>query len=210
MPALGRIPQLDTRNLSFPAIDSVTATKPLRSYTWATPVHLDQGQTPSCVGHGWTHDYNARPKSTKVVTEAEALALYAAAQALDGMPMPHDGSSVLAGAKAAQAQGWIKSYTWAFNVNDVALAIGYKGPVVMGTDWLQLMFTPDAAGQIHATGPVEGGHCYLLTGVDVKKKLFRIHQSWGTIWGINGDAFISFDDLALLLTEQGEACVPVK
>lgn len=34
--------------------------------------------------------------------------------------------------------------------------------------------------------------------------------SWGADWGRNGEAYIGFDDLARLLADGGEACVPMK
>lgn len=40
--------------------------------------------------------------------------------------------------------------------------------------------------------------------------IIRLHNSWGKGWGVNGDAFIYASDLAKLLNEDGEACVPVK
>lgn len=55
-----------------------------------------------------------------------------------------------------------------------------------------------------------GGHAILCNGVNVKSGLYRLHNSWGESWGVNGEAFISRADMATLLKRQGEACIPVK
>lgn len=209
MPAFGRVPSIDPRNANFP-YQRLVSPQSLRSYTWTCPIHLDQGQLGSCVGHGWTHARDARPKS-HVVTEQDALAIYYRAQQLDEYPGEnYEGTSVLGGAKAMQEKGWISSYTWAKSLTDVLHAIGYAGPVVIGVNWLAGMMDTDGNGQIHATGAVEGGHCVALVGVSIPKKLVRVHNSWSTSWGYGGDAFLSFDDLERLLGDQGDACIPVK
>jgi hypothetical protein len=81
--------------------------------------------------------------------------------------------------------------------------------VILGVDWFNNMVDPDENGIIRASGYVLGGHAILANGVNVKKKLVRLHNSWGPDWGLNGDCFISFDDLAKLLRRNGEACVPL-
>jgi len=43
--------------------------------------------------------------------------------------------------------------------------------------------------------------------VNLKQSIFRIKNSWGRAWSNNGFAFISFDDMARLLSEDGEACI---
>jgi C1A family cysteine protease len=54
---------------------------------------------------------------------------------------------------------------------------------------------------------VLGGHAYVINGIDIDKKLFRIKNSWGQRWGKNGFAFISFTDMEKLIRENGEICI---
>lgn len=181
-----------------------------RSYTWSCAVHLDQGQLGSCVGHGFTHLEIARPKPHKGLTEDDAKALYYRAQQLDEYPgEQYEGTSVNAGGLASREKGWLKEFRWATSVDDIVSAVGYHGPVVMGTNWYTGMMDTDAKGFVHPTGANEGGHCWLVKGVSVKGKYFRAHQSWGTSWGLDGDFLISWDDLGILLADQGEAVVSV-
>ncbi len=72
------------------------------------------------------------------------------------------------------------------------------------------MFTPDSSNIIHVGGNLAGGHAILVNGVNIKNKLFRLHNSWGNHWGNNGEARISFADMDRLLHERGEACIPMR
>lgn len=119
------------------------------------------------------------------------------------------GTDVLSCAKQVKALGFMPEYRWAFGIDDLVLALGYNGPAVLGVPWYTGMFAPDAAGVLHISGRVEGGHAILANGVNVTKRLIRLHNSWGDGWGIGGEALISFDDLDRLLHEQGEACIPI-
>ena len=81
------------------------------------------------------------------------------------------------------------------------------GPVVVGTYWYLRMFYPDRSGLIRIGGPIVGGHAYVINGIDTNKKLFRIKNSWGRRWGINGSAYISFNDMSRLIMMNGEICL---
>jgi len=62
---------------------------------------------------------------------------------------------------------------------------------------------------IKVTGSNLGGHSVLCFGVNHNEKYFKIQNSWGPAWGINGGLCrISFDDMDRLLHEDGEACIP--
>jgi hypothetical protein len=210
--SLGRLEQFDERSLNFPVmalISTAQATAP-RSYTWSCSQYLNQGNIGACVGFSWAHELVARPTVLNASYNS-AMQIYKDAQKIDEWAgESYEGTSVLAGAKVMKSLGWLHEYRWAFNVNDLILAVGYKGPAVLGIPWYDGMFSPDNEGIIRPTGPVVGGHAILCNGVSLKKQLFRLHNSWGVFWGHNGDAFISFDNMAKLLSEHGEACIPVK
>lgn len=207
---LGRLPEFDEKSRNFPIRALLTVEKPLRSYTWSCKEHLDQGFYPTCVGFAFTHEAIARPKVLHS-NEAAAVKVYNEAQLIDEWPGEnYSGTSVLAGAKATVRLGWYAEYRWAFTLDDVLRTIGYKGPVVLGLRWYETMFAPDSIGQIRVAGGVQGGHAILANGVSIKKKLVRLHNSWGPQCGLGGDCFISFSDLERLLNESGECCVPVK
>lgn len=118
-------------------------------------------------------------------------------------------------------------YRWAFGIEDVVRTIGYKGPVVLGIDWHESMYYPDANGFISPTEHPIGGHAILAKGVklvpyaadavygignfsnvDLDKSYVRLHNSWGRDYGKGGDAFMTLRDLDRLLRAGGDACVP--
>lgn len=202
--------EFDPRSRDYP-IRLLLEDKPLRGYTWGCPVHLDQRKEGACVGFAWTHELAARPKTHSLVTEELARSVYREAQLLDPWPEtpPEEGTSTLAGAKASIARGHIGEYRWCFSVRDLALAIGYSGPVVLGLNWHSNMMQTDGSGYIHATGSIVGGHCILCNGYSVRYKRFRLVNSWGPNWGMGGDCFVSESDMTALLADDGEACIPV-
>lgn len=209
---LDRQVHFDERSRQFNIRDILPSQKP-RSYTWASDQVLDQGHVGACVGFAWTGEMIAKPVPIKGLDDRTALALYGAAKLLDDDPNNDQGqdtgTTTLAGAKAVKALGHMSEYRWAFSPEDAILAIGHHGPGVMGINWHEDMFYPNHEGLITATGNVVGGHDILVRGVNVAKKLVRVRNSWGADWGVGGDAFISFDDFAKLLNDDGDFCVPV-
>lgn len=211
--AFGRKVEFDERSRSYPVKGILfTWQRKPRGYTWRCSTWLNQGATSSCVGHAWAHEIAARP-AVDLATSKTAMDLYHSAQQLDrwpGIEPAYYGTSILAGAKATKNLGRIAEYRWAFGLEDLVLAVGYKGPAVVGINWYEGMMTPDDDHFIYPTGRVLGGHAILVNGVSAKHERFRIHNSWGIRWGNKGSAYISFDDMDRLLHEEGDACIPVK
>lgn len=222
-PRLGRIPQHDPANARYPIRHRVDITNPLRSYTWQVGVHLDQGREGGCVGWTYTQELACRPQVVDFLRDPAqgnpfAQQTYWEIQRndqWDGGAYPgadpfYEGTSVLAGAKTLTAAGWYTAYHWGQSEREIALAVGYKGPVVIGVDWHEGMFDPDPDGFLHVTGEVAGGHCTLLNGISLSRNAYRLHNSWGASWGENGEAWLSRTDMARLLADGGEACLPVR
>jgi hypothetical protein len=207
----GRVPHFDRRSRKFPIASLLAGIEKPRSYTWRCLINLDQGNTSACTGFSVTHEAAARPQEVKNLTNKIALAVYNRAKQLDEYPGEnYDGSSVLGAIKAGVERKWYGEYRWAFGEDDLALAVGHHGPAVLGINWYAGMMDPDSKGIIKPTGQIEGGHAILCNGIDVKKGLYRLHNSWGVGYGIVGECFISLDNMARLLKEKGEACIPVQ
>lgn len=203
---LDRLIEFDERSRAYP-IRTLVDDKPRRSYTWRVPVALDQGNEGACVGFAWAHEAAARPVVIGDVDNDYAFDIYYTAQTVDAWPgEDYQGTSVIAGARVMHDRGLIDEYRWAFSENDLALAVGYKGPAVLGTWWYSGMDIPDAEGYLRPTGAIRGGHAYLAYGYSIKKPGYKIWNSWGT--GHYG--WIHPDDMATILSNQGEACIPVK
>lgn len=228
---LDRLVQFDERSRNFP-VTAVVPTEVLVSNTWDCNTWNDQGQEGACVGFGFSHELSATPDAVPT-NYTIAMSIYNRAKVLDQWPgTDYSGTSVLAGAKAVTelknnvGESYIGSYRWAFGLRDLVLAVGHVAPVVIGVNWYEGMFEPDANNYIHKSGALSGGHCTLILGVvvvlldgvtepttlaqiDLDKSYAIIHNSWGKSWGVNGRCKISFRDLSGLLDEQGEACVPL-
>jgi hypothetical protein len=213
-PRLGRVVQFDERSRNFqiaPVLEAEELYKP-RGYTWSCDYWLDQGSRGRCVGYAFAAEIGARPL-VQSVTNATGDSIFDRAQELDPWPgkwPEYDGTSVLAGAQSCVEKGHFNEYRWVGAgsgqaLQDLILAVGYKGPVVLGLNWYTGMMSPDTNGFIHPTGQVEGGHAILCRSVSITGKRFGLHQSWGnrSLW------WISFDDMGRLLEEQGEGCVPM-
>lgn len=202
----GRHYKADPRDRKFrltPPTFSLRTERSWRDTQW----NGNQGSTPHCVGFAWTHLLSASPTSQFVDPDG----LYELAKFLDEwVGEKYEGTSVRAGAKVLQHLGFFKEYHWAKNLDDVVKQVLEVGPVVCGTNWYSGMMIPDKAKMIHPTGVVEGGHAYVITGVNQPKELFRIKQSWGLEWGQKGHCWITFTEFARLMSEQGEVCCPIE
>jgi len=220
-PRLGRLTHFDERSRNYPVTAGIEAKKP-RSYHWRiNNGALDQGREGACVGFAWTHELLARPAEVPDLDARFAREVYHQAQRIDQWPggtypgasPVYDGTSILAGAKSMVFRGYIGEYRWAFGLNDLILALGYKGPAVLGIPWYSSMYQTEARGSqqwVNVNGNIVGGHAIVARGVNIKGEYVTLHNSWGPTWGINGDARISFSDLDKLLKQQGEACIPVE
>jgi hypothetical protein len=211
-PRLDRLVQFDERSRGFGItllLEAQDKSEP-RSYTWGCDVRtLDQGREGACVGFAWMGEAAARPVVRKGVTNQLALDVYRRAQQIDEWPgVGYSGTSVLAGAKAMQERGWLREYRWAFGAAELAAAVSRHGPAVLGIPWHESMYQP-VNGWITRSGRVVGGHAILCVGYNVKRQAFTLQNSWGSDWGQQARALISYADLSSLLDDNGEACLPV-
>ena len=190
---------------------------------WEEGIVLDQGSEGACVGFGWMGNLLAEPNAPEAqpdVNLANSLAIqyYKRAQKIDQWPgEDYEGTSVLAGAKIMQQEGFIDGYRWCFGIDDVRRAVISTGPVVIGIPWHKGMYSTRPSGMVVVTGKAVGGHCLVITGYDPAMKIgnktyevYRWRNSWGSDYGINGSGYIKAEDLAKLLSTNGEACVPLK
>ena len=226
-----RLIRFDQRSRDYPATLGFERA-PLRSYSWNfdPALYLDQGPDGACVGFAWAHALAARPVEL-LLDAAFAETIYKQAQLVDEYPgEAYSGTSVLAGAKTVAAlleedlAYQMLSYRWAFGIEDCIRVLGYKGPCVLGVGWLADMMDVDENGFIHASGSLQGNHAVLARGVkvvwrdpegerdfanlDVERSYVTIRNSWGQLWGLDGDCRVSVLDLSTLLEQDGECCIP--
>ena len=223
-----RLPKLDWRSRHDPRSLDYRAVKRLeisgRSKVMWRPgeVNLDQGVEGACVGFGWVAEALASP--VRVIppadTDSWARTVYREAQGIDEWPgEAYEGTSVLAGAKIMQGRGFLNRYGWCFSVAEIIAVLLNRGPVVLGIPWFEGMYTPDITNRVRVHGQKVGGHCILANGYYPRwpssissspagQPMVHLQNSWGLDWGVSGGAWISTDDLMMLLADSGEACVP--
>jgi papain like protease len=193
--------------------------------TWRiAPPNLNQGNTGTCVGHAWSNFLRCAPIQTTTKKAPSQWDIYRGAVAIDewssndsqatladgdsGMDF---GTSVRAGAEFITSKGRLKTYLWAFTLQPAVEFVLTEGPVVLGINWYS-SFRPDSEGiiKISPTADVSGGHAILWRGVDTKRGLALLSNSWGDDWGKSGDCWIPLRDLERLIHEDGEVCTAIE
>lgn len=169
---------------------------------------LDQGQTGHCVGFGFAQFGNTEPVDDNW-SNSDGHALYYEAKVIDGEPKAEDGSSVHSGVKALKNRGRVGTYAWASTVDEIKAWVLSKGPVIVGTDWYNDQFKPDADGFVTPTGGIAGGHCYLIIGWDDSNNITFLN-SWGSSWGKGGRFHMTADNFGHLINSDFEACAVVE
>jgi hypothetical protein len=189
-------------------------------WTDAEPV-LDQGQYGTCVGNGGAQWGNTLPIDDHF-NEKNARDLYYECTVIDGSPDDPDapgggqqGSTVHSLAKALKNRNLLNVYAFASTTDAVTKFIQQSGPVIIGIDWYNDMFNPDAQGLIKPTGGVAGGHCIILNGWHPAGEAFPVEvyegiNSWSDSWGVKGHFFLAVTDFATLLSGNGEALAAVE
>jgi hypothetical protein len=200
-----------------------TPPAPAGGIVWANAEPtLDQGSTGHCVGFGSAQWGNTDPVDDHY-TNADGDAIYYECKVIDGEPNAEDGSTVRSGVTALKNRGRLAAYAFTSSVETIKKFILANGPIIVGTDWYQSMFTPDANGYVSPSGVVAGGHCYIIdgflpaspspqgpNGIVVKEDTFVLRNSWGSSWAIDGQFYMTVADFATLLAGNGEAVAAVE
>lgn len=220
---LGRHVEHDPRSRAFSLDDQVRELS-IVSGAWDVYVPvLDQDGVGACVGFATDAAVGSGPlyralndaQATAVMGNAQGFQFYSWATQEDEFPGSwypdgtgtDTGSSGLGGAKAAQKHGFIKGYLHAFSFEAFVKSIQIA-PVIVGVNWYDSMFYPDADGEVKITkdAQVAGGHEFMIYGAKVvgTKITFLAQNSWGMSWGINGRFTLSDATMTRLLGEQGD------
>jgi hypothetical protein len=225
---LGRHVRHDPRSLRYQVAAAPLGTLKSVRHRRYIPV-LDQGDLGSCTGNaaigalGTAALFEALAgnpgcpsENDAAADEGQAVSLYSAATQLDdydgGYPPTDTGSDGLSVAKAAQAAGLISGYTHATSLEAALTALAAQ-PVITGVNWYDSFDEPASDGHIAIAkrASVRGGHEFVLDELDVENKRVWFTNSWAESWGLNGRAFLGWDDFERLLSEDGDvtAFVPL-
>lgn len=212
---LGRLISVDFRDTKYLMTKNLPKRTSGVTYRyWRTGKVLDQADTSQCVAFSGQQYLVTGPITNPFYKTP--VELYNECQKVDEWEGEnYDGTSVRALFKVLQNAGYIKEYTWAYDTQTVVRHLLDTGPVVLGTNWYNSMFYPDAITgfiTLRANSGLAGGHAYMVKGCnndklcpDGSRGAIRIINSWGTEWGDNGHAWISYKDADRLIKNWGEA-----
>jgi hypothetical protein len=225
-PRLDRLVEFDEQSRQYAATDILRSTAQPKNKSYRVGKWLDQRSDGACVGFSFLQEALAMPRRARglfsksdLELERKAREIYWSAQRIDPWPggsypgasPRYEGTSMLAGVKIMQKLGFYDEYRWAFGEQDLALSVSNLGPAVIGVNWYEGMYEPNSKGFIEPTGRNVGGHAILVMAVNVTTlNAYRVWNSWGRSWGRNGWAYLSRQHMAQLLSQNGEACIPVK
>lgn len=216
---LDRLVQFDERSRNHPITRRLSsaeqqAPKTVMHYLdgkW----YLNQGREGQCVSYAFGHELASRPSEMRGFTVDDLRRWYYRMQYTDvwpggeypGASPQYGGTSVLAGAALHKSLQHFRAYDWAFGEEQLRFGIK-KGPAVIGVNWYEGMFDVGARGFISPTGSLAGGHAILVVGYNAHSDFYTLVNSWGRGWGKAGKCKITRIDLARLLSEDGECCIP--
>lgn len=201
----------------LPSIRSLIPSKLPVEKVWSTGPILDQGETPECTEFSWHAHINAEPHAhPDLWTDfwPSDGSFYADEKKTDGIPT-EDGSTTQAGAQILKDHGIIEQPVWGFDEWTARRYVLTTGPLILGCNWYNDMFSPDSQNIVHINNSdIEGGHQILIIGFSLtafgklpsNNPLYKFQNSWGTQWGETGYGYISQGDLARLIAENGQLC----
>lgn len=182
---------------------------------------FDQGNLGSCTANAALGCLVTKPFAKAGVTYAEpdAVELYKLETKLDDSQIPGEyppndtGSTGPWSMMALEQQGKIRSYHHTRSLHS-ALRLLNHGPISIGVTWYNSMFNAvDKDGVkmivVDEHSEVAGGHQVCVVGNSVEHQRVLIRNSWGTGWGDNGHAWLSWNDFDLLLDEGGDVVQPI-
>ena len=169
----------------------------------------DQGNIGSCTGNAAAGVLSTAPFKHRF-GQRTAVRLYTRATQIDPFPGTYPaedtGSDGLSVAKAAKEKGWVSAYFHAFGLT-AALTALQTTAVISGITWKTGCDNVSPEGQIRWTGQVRGGHEIEIDEIDVERQRVWLTNSWGQGWGLDGRAWLSWNDFGLALADDGDVTV---
>ena len=182
---------------------------PITEKTWNfNSEALNQGDTNHCVGFSMAAFGISDPIFSNFTNE-DAHSFYYKCKELEGRPKNEEGSNLRSAAKILKQAGKIDGYAFARSIDTIKWWILNRGPVIVGTLWMEGMMRPNIDNKLNISGNSLGGHAYMLNEWR-NDGYFGIQNSWGNGWGKNGKAYIASTDFSKIFARGGEAITAVE
>jgi len=211
---LGRILSFDDRNTNFDLRRVVKMPPLVAQRNWAlspsekTGLNIhESGIAPAGAWVNWLDTQHSINGQKQVPVSPDYI--FEQAQHFDGIELPHAGTTILACAKVLKKLGMLDEYYWGTDYQTIHTYLVNYGPLVIGTDWYEGMFYPDAEGFVIPEGPYIDGAAYLCLGYSAVDYCYTFLQNWGRKWGQKGMFKMREGDFAVLMNQGGEACAGV-
>lgn len=224
---LGRVEAPDDRHVQLHPLRAAAPVSVEHTIRQPTLNAYDQGNTPRCVAYSASRVVNF---FNQYAYDADWL--YAECKKIDPWP-GQDGTSARYACDVLRSQGhWriirgapvkvgprpahgIVANTWATAVDDIraVLARAKPQPVLLGIDWMDAWFTPEARGgdwwlqPIDRAGRVAGGHEIGVWAASDKRQALGLRNTWGGDWPAL--VWVSYADVDRMLGYGADACVMV-
>lgn len=215
---LGRLPlPRDDRDYRLASILPPRGTA--TSKYWSRPLMLNQGNTGTCEGNGYTAYLADGPITHPDITalndpvtgEEYARQLYVDAT---GDTTLQQGAYTRQILSVLVQRGLVGAYHKAASVDEIITTLLTMGPICHGSYWYSSMDKvvyqyDNAYIFVDESTAIRGGHLYLLDGINLAPRhgppFVRIHNSWGPNWAHLGTGRLPIDDLHMLFV--GDAFV---
>lgn len=202
----------DPRAAAYPMRSFLTSEELAEAPTskvWRHGSILDQGREGACVAFGWAAWKNCEPVPGSL-TNADAMSVYNRARQIDEWPgEDYSGTSNQAGAKVMRERGYLETFAWAGNPEDMKAWLLTRGPVTFTCQWRSGMYRTDSGGFLQFAGDVVGGHLMCCIGFDGQN--YVVQNSWSERFGKNGICYVTPEVMAKLYAAgQWTACTAVE
>lgn len=190
----------ETRSPKAPTADQATAALvfPAYYYVPSTPPVRDQGNTPQCTAYSSAYDQAQQDRPENGVVDFDEDKFFGqiggtsdGSYMTDALPQRRDfGYPTVAGGDRSKHR--ISAfYELGLTVEGIKAALAHGHGVLVTTVWFHSWFHPFSSGKLPEPDYEVGGHAVWLRGWNDNYG-FRIRNSWGTDWGLQGDCFMPY------------------
>jgi hypothetical protein len=155
----------------------------------------------ACRGLLWAEPISQNP--------CKPLEIYKAARKLANTPDHIEGAQLNTAVDYLISKGVVKKDYWTKDAEEIGIFLNTVAPVVCSLPWYERMCETEKDGRIIIKGGAIGFHAVLAFRFDGLKERVWLRNSWGN-WGLNGNCYVTMNDMKKLMNQGGLACALVE